>query len=50
MGARKLAFHTQDSQGWTDGTLLDVLLDYIDGQQDDAAFADYLAERTMVEV
>lgn len=31
-------------QGWSDGTLLDLCLTYIDRQADTPAFADYLAQ------
>lgn len=39
--ARRIA----TEQGWSTTTLLDVVLDYIDNQQADAAFIEYLGER-----
>jgi hypothetical protein len=43
--AHEIAQNVQAEQGWTDATLLDVLLDYIANQESDDALADYLAER-----
>lgn len=45
MSASGIAYHIQAAQGWTDATLLDLVLDYINNQGSDDAFADYLAER-----
>ena len=43
--ARKVAWAVQEREGWTDATLLDVLLDYIDGEHASNALAGYLALR-----
>ena len=47
MSARDIAHDIQEREGWTDSTLLDVLLDYIDNQASDDAFQDYLEDRTV---
>jgi hypothetical protein len=47
--AYKIAYDVQEREGWTDTTLLDVVLDYIGNQGSDDAFADYLAERSAPE-
>jgi hypothetical protein len=44
MSAHEIARADQAREGWTDTTLLALVLDYVDNQDDDAAFADYLAE------
>lgn len=46
MTASQTARDVQAREGWTDGTLLDVLLDYLDGQGSDVALGGYLAERS----
>jgi hypothetical protein len=45
MSARSLAYRVQGREGWTDTTLIDVLLDYID-LTDLAVFNEYLGERS----
>ena len=35
----------QNSQGWTDYTLLILLIDYIEAQDSNAAFADFIEEK-----
>lgn len=35
-----------EREGWTTDTLLGVVLDYIDNQQDDDGFLDYLESRS----
>ena len=42
MSAAAIAYGRAHRQGWTDATLLDLTLTYIENQQDDAAFAEYL--------
>ena len=39
-----IARQIQDEQGWTDETLLDLVLVYVTNQQSDDAFEDYLRE------
>ena len=46
--AAGIAYQVQNEQGWTDATLLDVVLDYIGNQDSDDAFRDYLRERAPV--
>jgi len=43
--AHSIARQTQEEQGWTDETLLDVVLDYISNQDSNDAFQDYLSGR-----
>lgn len=45
MSAHTVAYDHQDAAGWTDVTLIEVLLDYIDNQQASDALDDYLRER-----
>lgn len=45
MSTHSIAERAMTTQGWSMRKLLDVCLDYIDNQQDDAAFNDYLAQR-----
>ena len=35
----------QGRQGWTDGTVLDLLIEYIDNQQSGDALDDFLRQR-----
>ena len=49
MSASDIAYRIQDEQGWTDATLLDIVLDYIGSQQSDDAFEDYLTEHAAEE-
>jgi hypothetical protein len=39
-----IAYKVQDEQGWTDQTLLELALEYIDNQKCDDVFKDYLEE------
>lgn len=48
MHASEIAQDVQAEAGWTDATLLDVVLDYIDNQGSNDAFSAYLAERAEV--
>jgi hypothetical protein len=43
--ASEIARDIQGLEGWTDATLLGVVLDYIDSQCSNDAFTDYLEER-----
>jgi len=38
-------YKIQEEQGWTDATLLSVVLDYIDNQKCDSVFEEYLKAR-----
>lgn len=49
MSADTIAYKVAAEQGWTDSTLLDVVLDYVENQQSPDAFADYLASRSATE-
>ncbi len=49
MSAQSIAYMFQEAEGWTDGTLLDLALEYIDNQGDDTAWGDFLSERRYVE-
>lgn len=44
MSAHEIAERHQEEQGWTDATLLDLCLDYIENQKSPEAFEDFLAE------
>jgi hypothetical protein len=44
-----IAREIQTREGWTDETLLDVVLDYIENQNSSEAFKDYLEDRAEVE-
>lgn len=37
--------HFQGLQGWTDGTVLDLLIEYIDNQQSGDALHDFLRRK-----
>lgn len=43
--AAEIAGEVQAAQGWTDATLLEVILEYINNQDDNDAFAEYLDAR-----
>jgi hypothetical protein len=47
--ADAIALDVQAREGWTDTTLINVLLDYISNQDSDEAFTDYLHERSSYE-
>ena len=42
--SKSIAEAFQEQEGWTDTTLLDLCLIYIDNQQSDETFADFLSE------
>lgn len=44
--ADRIAYDVQAREGWTDTTLLEVVLDYVANQESDEAFSDYLDERS----
>lgn len=44
MAAPTVAYEVAEQQGWTDATLLDLCLTYIDRQGDDMAFGDFLTQ------
>ena len=48
MDAYTIARDVQAEQGWTETTLVGVLIDYINNQGSNDAFSDYLAERSEV--
>lgn len=49
MSASAAAYRKRTEEGWTDATLLSVVLDYIDNQQSDEAFEDHLEEHSAID-
>lgn len=45
MAAEEIAREIAEKQGWTDDTLLTLLFEYIDNQQSDDVFGDFLQQR-----
>lgn len=44
MSTRDIIFDIADKQGWNTGTMLDLALRYIENQQSDEAFRDFLLD------
>lgn len=49
MDADSIARKAQEESGWTDSTLLELCLQYIDNQKDNACFSDYLERQIQEE-